>query len=381
MRKIKSMMLAAIMLFTPNVSAKELETIVINGKDYVLPKYSTFLDPLTPNDDFTEELIMYANLVPYFISKVNGKSIVLPVYNDIEEYISPKDPNYQNADEELKENYIFLEEKFSYLEDFKEIPTRSSYNVVREFRSREYIGVLIGGTFLLTKDFFPEGYCADSSMIIDNDTFKKFSSNTNPNYEIASMPYENRWITFKEYKDYYTGVVLERNWPVTVTLSKNENNTIPKFGEEELSKDVEGLSLTRVLYTNDNKTYEEKTFITTELQTETDFQIFDYFTGQFIANMIKDVYNVEYLNQFGIKEQNLYVNMACRYPSFGLDESIRTQRNGLIGMSFGPEYCPYFEEVRTIGDAIEVYQLLPIEMQANYSKFDFSNDPRIEKLK
>lgn len=381
MKKIKSLLLATLMLLSQKYSANALEIIKIKGKDYVLPMYSTFLNPLTGDDIITDDYLMNTSRFDYFAADVNNKAVLLAAICEEYEYVSPEDPNYKNADEKLKENYKFLRDNFYNHEDFKKIPTNAFYTIVTELKSLKLIGVDLPNSLFFFKDFFPEEYYVENPTAINAASFKKIWKNINPNYDEVASLYENRTITFKEFKDYFTEVVPESDWPVTRALSKNENITLPLFKQEELLKDAEGLSFTSIYYNNEKNKEEVITFITRTVQSEKVHKAFDYFTGELLLDFISESYNMEYLKKIGI-QGNISYNLG---PDLLLSKSansyFRRNRNQVLSISCGPEMVPYFGEVETIADAIEVYQLLPIERQADYSQFDFSDDPRIEKSK
>ena len=382
MKKFISLLLASLMIFSQNYLANALETIKIKGKDYVLPMYSTLFNPLSIEGGITDDYLMTTSSFHYFAAKINNKKIVMPAVFNKYEYISPEDPDYKNASEQLKENYKFLRDNFRNHKDFKKIPTTDFYTTIKEIKSLELIGIELREFWFISDDFFPEEYNVDNPVTVDYGSFKRVWKLKNPNYDEVAALYENRGITFKEFKEYFTGVVFESDWPVTPALSKNENITLPTFNQEELLKDVEGLSFTSIYYTNGKSKEEEViTFITKTIQSENKYEIFDYYTGLLILEYNSDTYNMEYLKKFGIQGDIEYVLGPCLLLSKSVDDYYRRIRYQGLSISCGPEMVPYFGEVETIADAIEVYQLLPIERQADYSQFDFSDDPRIEKSK
>jgi hypothetical protein len=308
MKKFKSLLLATLMIFSQNYLANALETIKIKGKDYVLPMYSTFFDTISIEGGITDDYLMTTSRFDYFGAIINNKRVIMPAVLNKYEYISPEDPNYKNASEELKENYKFLRDNFRNHKDFKKIPTNSFYTTATEIKSLELIGVELREFFFISDDFFPEEYNVDNPVIVDYGSFKRVWKLKNSNYDEVVSLYENRGITFKEFKEYFTGIVFESEWPVTPVLSKNENITLPTFNQEELLKDAEGLSFTSIYYTNGKSKEEEViTFITKTIQSENKYEIFDYYTGLLILEYNSDTYNMEYLEKFGIQGDIEYV--------------------------------------------------------------------------
>ena len=195
------------------------------------------------------------------------------------------------------------------------------------------------------------------------------------NYSLSGKKY-----SYSEYMDqFYKKYIPKAYWPVRFNFNNVEiNNTVPKLKDEILSQPLIGSDIGfGIVYENDTngreilkRIYLHKSKINPILSN-------DIFTGELITenNMLSENVleaNHNY-NLFTIakNDTNFILNIyhlfgKYNYKSFDENNVMEIMLEGLWNSE-------------TVGDLIEYYKMLPIELTTDYSKYDLSDNPDIDQ--
>ena len=151
---------------------------------------------------------------------------------------------------------------------------------------------------------------------------------------------------------------------------EDSNGVLPVFKDEILDKELDKNDIG--FYINFDTTTKKDTYRILLLKRnfkEQNSTFFDYFSGELIAAFGKPA-NEDYLRKLNIDEDSI---KTIGYFAKGLKHTI----NWLI--EFIPDQMDEFMLIKTHRDLVNWYQKIPLDMQIDYSFYDFSKSPIIDQ--
>ncbi len=177
-------------------------------------------------------------------------------------------------------------------------------------------------------------------------------------------------LTTKQFLELYVKMIPQENWPVITQSKININNTLPVFKDEILDKEVNWNNLGFCIFRDNKPTIDTNRIllldITVENQRSTNF---DYYTGELMYGYGKKE-NDTFLRKLDIEDDQ---RENIRFFTMTTDTSIPS----LIDLV--PELMDEFMLIRTHRDLVDWYQKIPLDMQIDYSFYDFSKSPIVDE--
>lgn len=320
---------------------------------------------MTKEESAREVAILSTPILPISFKNI---SFYVPVHYSILKVIKEGNKESINDEEE-----ILLNDLKKYVDDpFIEKLLDSSDGDVQEYKELSTDSI-IGyrfypkNNFYLNYDFFKNIFSEDDldKIFINNhSSFNDFIKDEYMNeYDIIKQ----KFITLEEYFEFYKKAIPSCYWPVIYELpEKNVNNSIPKLKDEILDESF--VSSYLLLYAGLEETNNTIKFFLTNIDSS-DGNSYDVVTGETVQYNNGN-FNNKYFKNIGINSlDNLHY---LYYNSFVMPNEF-IEENPII-KSLGI----YFVNCETVRDVLEIYQHLPIEMQVDYSYFDFSGSPNVD---
>lgn len=341
-------------------SDKQINDVIENIVPYKINTIYNMTD-----EQANEELEGKVNLVNFLMNNI---SVVVPAYGHVYVGLVADDEKREDKLFDLEVGNAMLQSEFE--NEFGPMGMNNLFLLLREISSKSIMGYLNynNGEFKFAKSYFSNLGISDIEDKIDylgiysmeDYIMRRYS------YEKKFEPDYSKPKTIGEYKEkIYEKYVNRNEWPIDRTneINFNKNETLPQLKEEILNSSLLNKCL---VYIYDKKEYKLVKTIIGYIDKKHNFR--DICTNETLN--IQDSRNI---NTKYAKNTNLSKDLMIYYSNL--------TPNGDFGIpSFVLElntYIPSFQKVKTLQDAFNAYQLLPLELQMDYSYFDFSKSPNV----
>ena len=163
--------------------------------------------------------------------------------------------------------------------------------------------------------------------------------------------------SLENFRKIFKQIVPREYWPIQNKIKKYENTTMPELTEEELNRKIDKDCFEVFMFFPNKYTgkprkfcFAESVYEDTEARKE---GIYDFVSGKYVSDLKGDNVDEEYEKE---------LNPDNEKGDFGY--------NGYLGLIEKDEFSyllEWFENIETVGDVIEAYQMLKPENQIDYS--------------
>ena len=342
-------------------SDKQINYVIENIVPYKINTIYNMTD-----EQANEKLESNVNLVRFLMNEI---STVVPAYGYVYNGLVADDDKREDKLFDLEVGNSMLQSEFE--SEFEPIGMDSLFLLLREISSKSIMGYLNykNGEFKFAKNYF-------SNLEISNfdKKLELLGIFSLEDYIMQRYPYEKKFEpdyskpkTIGEYKEKIYEKYVDRNeWPIDRTneISFNENETLPQLKEEILNSSLIDKLL---IYIYDP--VERKAVKTLIGYSDNKNILRDLFTNETLtANKDSKNINPKYAKNINMeKDLIILISTLKSKEYFGIPTNI-VELN---------KYIPSFQKVTTLQDAIDAYQLFPLELQMDYSYFDFKKSPNV----
>lgn len=367
MKRIRALALAGLLLlnglFAVEIAnAGKYQTVEIEGVQIIPVAYDNIL---TSSSFSKYDHAYYFKGIQYLFIEIDGKEVMLPV--DVESLAYYKDESRERE----YQRYLKVERLSKYFEGYK-IKDIDEVMIAKEITTSKVVGLAryLGGFYPNRENFFADEIIVGGNIYDFKHFEEVFKEKAKEDKIVAKVFDEDADLSMEEIRHIYMVCFQKENWPAFFVPTVYKNSTLPNLTEEELNEKVDGknLSLAGVLVSI-REDYNDivKWVLCYYIETESGWALYDFFSNDYITTLSTKQFEQAYIEKIGVDYKRLvtilprYIDKSTEIIPFGIDRNIAL----------------YFNKIVTVRDAIEFYQLLPIEEQVDYSNFDFTNNPRV----
>lgn len=383
-KRVLSYLTALSILFTSGSFIKEAKseeikanTIKIENEEYeILP----ITNPFNLSEEVLDKQIKYDNQSYLTISQ-NFETFILLVRKDFLYVIF-------DSEKDTEQNKLYLRRKTGILySDLVKLPFISR-DKAKEYESvKLYSDLSTGEVIYIESDNVYENYINENyfkKIEIENLLNKKFVNSfafgnaleifygqTIEDNDLGfSIDTYDEETSVKKLVELYKKIIPKEYWPLRKIVKLDENlplninSTLPILKEEILDENIKPYYLYQI------KTEKKVQFAISKYFSNKDGKGYiDINTGEIIENL--EGVNDKYLKNIGIVKDNSFTLFPLSFYNQVTDR--------LSGYPDLKDIAPYFTNIETLRDAVNLYQLLPLKYQVDYSYFDFKKSPNVDQ--
>ena len=372
-------MLACGFLGFPAIAAGEGEAIAAIKTEYqVIP--ALYPNPFNvPYEDFFSKN-SYMHLMDYLDLTVNGKDTIMIATEDIftlnYDFTMRSENRLRLDNAEMAERIARVKKAVSIMPELIQKTSDFLFCIeYYDFITFMPIGVTVNGSiFIPNEKFFKNKEIVEIGKYISHDEYmKKNSLNYNSlglSEELLDRIKNKKPISSEEIFQVYFKVIPQEYWPIITESKINVNSTLPVFKDEILDKELDkneiGFCIIRVSKIKGD-TYRIQ--LLKSYSENQKFDFFDYFVGVLTSNNGKTE-NEDFLKKLNVEDQQIKIyGFLASSADKQMDQLLRTI----------PNQMDEFMLIKTHRDLVNWYQKIPLDMQIDYSFYDFHQSPILDE--
>lgn len=273
------------------------------------------------------------------------------------------------------------------MEIYDQISFNKQFYFGEEVSSGELVFVYANKKVFFIKEYFKDLLIGDTNLKIVDEILYTFGEYVDYFLDYSRRDFANgeemefikgiieTEMTLEEYKEkIYKKMINKNDWPVYHHQKMNKNNSIPNFSQEFLNTPLKSNDSIMIIFKRKNRETIKIVLVKSEYKDKR-MIYFDLITGEKVAeDKTEPILTSDYSKQIPNKKETLFTNTTGLWGTLSTVKNIGYRTSG----SETYELERIAHNATTIGELIEAYQYLPLELQIDYSYFDFSKNPNVD---